>query len=68
MDIAEDILPDADHPPIGICQIWDPQEQKFMGPVQKHTADVSGKVNLPLVLHPQIFMGDTCRDTYDGKG
>lgn len=66
-DIAEDILPGAGHPATQICQVWDPQEKMFMGTVQKHTADGSGNVNLPLILDPQTFRCNACRDTADGS-
>lgn len=66
-DIAEDILPGAGHPATQICQVWDPQEKMFMGTVQKHTADGSGNVNLPLILDPQTFRCNACRETADGS-
>lgn len=36
-----------------------------MRTVQKQTADGSGNVNLPLILHPQTLTGNACRDTDD---
>lgn len=64
-DIAEETVPGAGYPAIQICQIWDPQEQTFMRTVQKQTADGSGNVNLPLILHPQTLTGNACRNTDD---